>query len=117
MRRRQYLRHVRGPPRGLVAGAVENGSATVGDRSLTVAAHRPRRADEYEGRYYHLSTTETGEREPTVYDVRIEDDGDSDSNSDSDSEADPGDETPGSAVDDGSLPAVPRVVGVERHHE
>jgi hypothetical protein len=86
---------------GLVAEAVENGSATVSDRSPPIDPGTP---VEYEGRYYDLSVTETGERETTVYDVRIDYDGDSESGSDSES----GDETPGSAVDYGDLPAPDR---------
>jgi hypothetical protein len=77
---------------GIVAGAVENGTTTVSDRSRPLDTDRP---VVYEGRYYRLTVTETGERETTWYSIRID--------------YDPGTGTPeGAVVDYDDLPAVDR---------
>ena len=87
-------RMVDGQPeyRDLVAGAVENGSATASGRSPPLETDQP---VAYEGRYYELTATETGRRERTEYDVTVD--------------YDPGTETPGGeAVDYADLPEVDR---------
>lgn len=79
------------PARHIVAEAVENGSTTVSGRSRPLETERP---FVYEGRYYELSVTETGQRETTEFSIRI----------DYDTSGTP----EGTAVDYDDLPAVDR---------
>jgi hypothetical protein len=55
--------------RALIAGAIENGSATVDD---TYPPLEPGKPVGYEGAYYNLSWTATTEREQTVYPIEID---------------------------------------------
>lgn len=55
--------------RNLVADAVDEGSANASGRSPPLATDEP---IEYEGRYYDLTATETGEHESTEYEIAID---------------------------------------------
>lgn len=57
------------PARRIVSEAVENGSTTVSGRSRPLDVERP---FVYDGRYYELSVAETGQREATMFSVRID---------------------------------------------
>lgn len=57
------------PARQIVSAAAENGSTTVSRRSRPLDVERP---FVYDGRYYELSVTESGQRETTVFSVQID---------------------------------------------